>query len=187
MPRTPSPGPSEIEPSTIRARRVGTKVLRVDHPPCPSSEGARSRRPLGETEHVEPEVNSRRSPASPRTTICDDMSMRHSAWRAELLVGVVLVGTLGTGATACSSSGPSTAATGLCGTVSGPFPGGAAVAVDTQSIRDGEISGNTALDQVATAILKALHEHSFAAIAAANDRLAGECERLGIPTATLNP
>ncbi len=113
--------------------------------------------------------------------------MRHGEWRTELLVGVILVGTLGIGATACSASGPSTAAKGLCGTVSGPFPGGAAVAVDTQSIRDGEISGNTALDQVATAILKALHEHSFAAIAAANNRIATECERLGIPTANLNP
>jgi len=65
MPRSPSPGPSEVEPSTISARRIETKVLSVNHLPYPLSEGAKIRRPLGETKHVKLEVNVTKVPSLP--------------------------------------------------------------------------------------------------------------------------
>jgi hypothetical protein len=124
--------------------------------------------------------------------------MRIGGWRSGILVGVLLLVMLGIGAAACSSSGlpssaplplvPSAAAKGLCGSVSAqPIPAEVMIAVRTQTIKDGEDSGNPTLNQGATAYLEALRAHNDTAIAAAGNRLSKDCERLGIPTGHFNP
>jgi hypothetical protein len=103
------------------------------------------------------------------------------------MAGAALVAVLAVGLAGCSSSGPSAAAKGLCGSVSAqPIPTTEAVAVDTHSIKDGENSGNPELNAGATAYIKAINNPKRNALVAANNRIARECQRLGIPTANFN-
>ena len=84
----------------------------------------------------------------------------------------MLVTALGVGAAACSS-GPSSGALALCGSVSAtPTPANVLVAVPKGRIEAGKDSGNQALDDAATKLLSALPGKDPAAIAAAERHLA---------------
>jgi len=92
----------------------------------------------------------------------------------------MLVTTLGVGAAACSS-GPSSGAQALCGSVSAtPTPANVLVAVPKARIEAGKDSGNQELDNAATRWLSALHGQNPAAISAAEHHVAATCSQLGI-------
>jgi hypothetical protein len=99
------------------------------------------------------------------------------------LAGVILVATLGVGTAACSS-GPSSAAKGLCGSVPAAVSTDEAVAVNVKTVESGEHSGYSTLDQAATSMIRALHDHSGTEGSAAMARVARACERLNIPVGT---
>jgi hypothetical protein len=114
-------------------------------------------------------------------TIRDSMCMRKGGRRRQMLLGVAFIGALGIGAAGCSS-GPSTAATALCSSVSGaPPPPNFVGIVNVQTIRNGEHSGDEGLDQGAVELLKALDQHNNVGITAADSQLAAACAHLGIP------
>ena len=99
----------------------------------------------------------------------------------------MLITVLGTGAAACSS-GPSSSAQALCGSVSStPTPANVLVAVPTARIEAGKDSGNQILDDAATKWLSALHGQDPAAISAAERHVAATCSHLGIPLGKFNP
>ena len=101
-----------------------------------------------------------------------------------MLIGVALVGALGIGVVSCSS-GPSAAANGLCGSVfATPPPADELVAISTFTIKNGERSGNSTLDQAATAWIKALNRHDMAAAATAEQQILTTCKQLDIPLGT---
>lgn len=88
---------------------------------------------------------------------------------------------VGIGASACSSSGPSTATKNLCGSVVASTPANTALAIYVPTIKAGEDSGYRALDQAARNWMAALNEHSTPASKIANERVVTTCEHLGIP------
>lgn len=118
--------------------------------------------------------------------VCDDVTVTAGGWRGSVFSGVVLVGALGIGTAGCSS-GPSTAAAGLCGSVVATPPPDSALAVHTQTIKDGENSGYPSLDHGATAFLNALDQHSETAVQIAEDQIVAACNSLHIPLGTLTP
>ena len=94
---------------------------------------------------------------------------------------------LGVGAAACSS-GPSTGAQVLCGSVSAtPTPADMLVAVPTARIEAGRKSGDPTLEDAATSWLRALNGRDPAAISAAESRVAATCHHLGIALGKFNP
>ena len=112
------------------------------------------------------------------------MPMGNGGLLEQMLIGVALVGALGIGAAACSS-GPSAAANGLCGSVFGtPPPADEAVAISTFTIKNGESSGNSTLDQAATAWIRDLNRHDTAAAATAEHQILTTCKQLDIPLGT---
>ena len=112
------------------------------------------------------------------------MPMGNGGLLEQMLIGVALVGALGIGAAACSS-GPSAAANGLCGSVFGtPPPADEAVAISTFTIKNGESSGNSTLDQAATAWIRDLNRHDTAAAATAEHQIPTTCKQLDIPLGT---
>lgn len=96
------------------------------------------------------------------------------------------MGALGIGTAACSS-GPSSAAKGLCGSVFAVPPPNSSLAVNLQTIKDGEDSGYPSLNHGAAALMKALSQDSEAAIQIANGQIATACNQLGIPLGTFTP
>jgi hypothetical protein len=117
-----------------------------------------------------------------------DIGVTTGGLRRFRVVGAVLVAALTVGVAGCSSSGPSAAAKALCGSVfAQPIPTNESVAVSTQTIKDGEHSGDPELDADAVALIKSLKDPNKTAVDAASSRIAKQCERLGIPTADGNP
>ena len=114
------------------------------------------------------------------------MPVKQSGWRGCAISGVVLVGVLGIGTSGCSS-GPSSAAKGLCGSVVAVPPPNSSLAVNLQTIKDGEDSGYPSLNHGAAALMKALSQDSEAAIQIANGQIATACNQLGIPLGTFTP
>jgi len=110
--------------------------------------------------------------------------MRDGGLVERLLIGVALVAALGIGAAACSS-GPSTAANELCGSVYGtPPPADEAVAISTFTIKNGERSGIPTLDQAASAWVKAVDRQDTTAATTAQQHIRSTCQRLNIPLGT---
>jgi hypothetical protein len=112
--------------------------------------------------------------------------MSKGGW-GRALAGVILVAIFGLGAAACSSGSSAAAAKGLCGSVPATVPTNEAVAVNVKTVESGEYSGYPALDQAATSMVKALHDHSGAEGTAAMARVGRACERLNIPIGTTSP
>ena len=113
--------------------------------------------------------------------------MNKAGRRGRRLTGAILVGVLGIGASACSS-GPSAAAKGLCNSVfSTRPPPNVAVAIKTQTIEDGENSGNPNLDQGARNWIKSLNQHNTVAESIAEKQIVATCSRLGIPLGAFGP
>jgi hypothetical protein len=106
--------------------------------------------------------------------------------RGRALAGVILAGVFGIGAAACSS-GPSAAAKGLCGSLVAAVPPNSGIAVNIKTIEAGEDSGYPSLNQGATSLVKALHDHSSAAISKANAQIVVACDHAGVPLGTFNP
>jgi len=99
----------------------------------------------------------------------------------------MLVTALGAGAAACSS-GPSSGARALCGSVSAtPTPANMLVAVPMARIEAGKDSGNQTLDDAATRLLRALQGRDPAAISTAEHHLAATCGHLGITLGQFEP
>jgi hypothetical protein len=108
-----------------------------------------------------------------------------NGWWVRLRTGVILVGALGIGTAACGSSGPSAAAKALCGSVLGaPPPADSAVAYSEMTVKEGEDSGNTALDQAASNWIRGLDDHDNAAVSLAERQVVTTCEQLRIPLGT---
>jgi hypothetical protein len=110
------------------------------------------------------------------------------------ILGVVLLtGALGVGAASCSSGpsaaakGPSAAAKGLCGSVVLVVPPSSLVAVSTQTIRDGEDSGDASLDRLAKMWLTELKVPYRTGTPKAEPLLGARCRQLGIPLGTFTP
>ena len=118
--------------------------------------------------------------------VCDDVTVRTTGWRGSVLRGVVLVGALGIGTAGCSS-GPSAAAKGLSSSVVATPPPDSALAVNTQTIKDGEDSGYPSLNHGAAALLNALDQHSETAIQIADSQIATACNSPHIPLGTFTP
>ena len=127
----------------------------------------------------------RTAPAEPGGwPICHDMAMGNGGLHGRMLIGVALVGALGLGAAACSS-GPSAAAKGICGSVFGtPPPADEAIAISTFTIKNGETSGNSTLDQATTAWIRDLSRHDTAGAATAEHEILTTCKQLHIPLGT---
>jgi hypothetical protein len=115
--------------------------------------------------------------------LCDDEHVNKGGLRRLNPGGVILVALLGVGLAACSS-GPSPAATGLCGSVVAAPPPNAAIAVSEQTIKAGENSGYPDLDRDARNWLNALHHHSETASQIAQRQIIADCTSLGIPLGT---
>jgi hypothetical protein len=116
--------------------------------------------------------------------MCHDMAMGNGGLLGRMLIGVALAAALGIGIVSCSS-GPSVAASGLCGSVfATPAPADELVAISTFTIKNGERSGNSTLDRAATAWIKALNRHDTAAAAAAEHQILITCKQLDIPLGT---
>jgi hypothetical protein len=96
---------------------------------------------------------------------------------------VILFALLGVGVTACSSA-PSSAASGLCGSVVPSPPPNAAIAVSESEIKAGENSGYPDLDRDAKNWLTALHQHDETANQVAQRHLVADCSARGIPLGT---
>jgi len=112
--------------------------------------------------------------------------VRINSRNRRLLGGVVLVTSFGAGAAACSS-GLSSGARALCGSVSAtPTPANVLVAVPKARIEAGENSGNRTLDGAATRLLGALRGQDPAAISAAERNVAAKCSHLGIALGEVN-
>jgi len=128
-----------------------------------------------------------RSPAVCRkitnSSLCDDEDVRGGLRRLDL-GGVILAALLGAGLAACSS-GPSTAATALCGSVFAAPPPNVAIAVSNQAIKAGENSGYANLDRDARNWASAIDQHNEAASQSAQRQLATDCTSLKIPLGTL--
>ena len=106
--------------------------------------------------------------------------MRITSRNRHLLGGVALVTFLGAGAAACSS-GPSSGAQALCGSVSATHtPTNVLVFVPKATIESGEHSGNRTLDDAATTLLSALSRQDPTAISEAERNVAATCSHLGI-------
>jgi len=97
--------------------------------------------------------------------------------------GVILIAVLGAGLASCSS-GPSSAATGLCGSVVAAPPPNASIAVSDQTIKAGEHSGYPNLDRDARNWSSALDQQSVPAIQSAQRQLVNDCNSLKIPLGT---
>jgi hypothetical protein len=92
----------------------------------------------------------------------------------------MLVTLLGATASSCSS-GPSSSAQALCGSVSATStPANVLVAVPKATIEAGEHSGNRTLDDAATTLLSALRGQDPTAISEAERHIAATCSHLGI-------
>ncbi len=108
---------------------------------------------------------------------------------------LLLTGVLAVGSTACSSGSaspppaakaPSTAATALCASVLlVPPPPDELTAVSTQTIRDGEESGDATLDRLAKMWLTELTVPNRTGSTKAEPLIASRCRQLGIPTGTI--
>jgi hypothetical protein len=98
---------------------------------------------------------------------CHNPTMGNGGLGGRMLIGVILLGSVGIAASGCSS-GPSAAAKILCGSVVASPPPDTAVAVSTQTIRAAEGSGFPALVQAAKSWIKALNQHSTMASSIAN-------------------
>lgn len=115
--------------------------------------------------------------------VCDDEEVDTGGFRRLRTGGVIFVALLGVGLAACSS-GPSSAATGLCGSVVAAPPPNAAIAVSDQTIKAGENSGYPNLDRDARSWSSALDQHSEAEIQSAQRQLITGCTSLKIPLGT---
>jgi hypothetical protein len=93
----------------------------------------------------------------------------------------MLVLAVAIGASACSSSGPSAAAKSLCGSVVASIPANTVLAIDVPTIKAGEDSGSSALDQAVKNWMTALNNHNTPASKIANQQVITTCEHLGIP------
>jgi len=119
--------------------------------------------------------------------MCEAARVRITWRNRRILVGVALVTFLGAGAASCSS-GPSSGAQALCGSVSATHtPTNMLVAVPKSRIEAGEHSGNQALDDAATSWLGALEGQDPAAISAAERHVAATCSHLGIAVGEFGP
>ena len=115
--------------------------------------------------------------------LCDDEIVNKGGLRRLNPGGAILVALLGVGLAACSS-GPSPAATGLCGSVVPSPPPNASIAVSEQTIKAGEHSGYPDLDRDARVWLNALGQHSETASQTAQNQIITDCTSLKIPLGT---
>ncbi len=107
--------------------------------------------------------------------------MNTGGWGGLRVTAAMLVLAVALGASACSSSGPSAAARSLCGSVVASIPADTMLAVDVLTIKAGENSGSSALDQAARNWMTALNEHNTPASKVANQEVIATCQHLGIP------